>query len=86
MMGASETLCITCGQPAGEFPRLNHLPSGQVCPTCRNRLLEALPPLLPGGFDAVDEPREAEETPRTETQGPRQTDVVWGQFPPDTPA
>jgi|GEM_PF-1802729 len=50
-----ETLCFTCGQPAGEEPRLNCLPGGQVCPTCRDRLLEQLPPCLPGQGTALEE-------------------------------
>jgi hypothetical protein len=38
-----EPVCFTCGLPVGEPLRLNHLPSGQTCPTCSDRLLEALP-------------------------------------------
>ena len=40
--------CITCGLPVGEEPlRLNRLENGQVCPSCRDRVLEDLPPALP---------------------------------------
>lgn len=40
-------VCITCGLPAGTPPQLNRLSNGQVCPACRNRLLDWLPPVLP---------------------------------------
>ncbi len=43
----TETPCITCGLPSGDPPRLNHLPSGLICPSCHDRLLESLPPMLP---------------------------------------
>ena len=45
---AREPLCFTCGQPTGPFPRLNQLSDGKVCPSCRDRLLDHLPPALPG--------------------------------------
>lgn len=41
------SVCIGCGQATGPLPRLNRLPDGKVCPTCRDRLLETLPPVLP---------------------------------------
>ena len=44
---AREPLCFGCGQPTGPFPRLNRLPNGRVCTSCRDRLLETLPPVLP---------------------------------------
>ena len=40
-------VCIACGQVVGPKPRLNRLPDGRPCPTCCDRLLESLPPLLP---------------------------------------
>lgn len=43
---SGETLCFQCGLPAGEM-RLNHLPNGKVCPTCRDRLLDSLPAPFP---------------------------------------
>lgn len=49
MAEGHETLCFTCGLPAGEEARLNHLPNGQVCPACRDRLLETLPAPFPVG-------------------------------------
>lgn len=40
-------VCITCGLPVGEPLRLNRLHNGQVCPSCRDRVLDAIPPALP---------------------------------------
>ncbi len=45
---AREPVCFTCGEPTGPFPRLNVLSDGSVCPSCRDRLLDTLPPALPG--------------------------------------
>jgi hypothetical protein len=42
-----EPLCIGCGQPTGPFPRLNRLSDGRSCPSCRDRLIETLPPIFP---------------------------------------
>lgn len=47
-MSAGSTVCLTCGCPAGDPPVLNRLPSGEPCPSCRDRTLEVLPALLPG--------------------------------------
>jgi hypothetical protein len=44
---AATLTCITCGLPANNVSHLNRLPNGQVCPACRDRLLETLPPVLP---------------------------------------
>jgi hypothetical protein len=48
MAEASQPVCMTCGQSAGAPLRFNHLPSGDPCPACAERLLEALDSLLPG--------------------------------------
>lgn len=87
MRDSSETVCFTCGLPSGEFPRLNHLPGGQVCPTCRDRLMSILPPILP----AVEEELPAMEMDEVEALegaplqfSPRET--TWGPQFPDTPA
>jgi len=40
-------VCFTCGLPVSGPLRLNRMENGQICPTCRDRLLEALPPILP---------------------------------------
>lgn len=81
MSASGETLCITCGKTAGEPPQLNHLASGEVCPSCHARFLDAQPPLLPGfgyapaaareggsmeeGAGEGEETGEHEEAPRT---------------------
>ena len=44
---ARQPVCIACGQATGPKPRLNRLPDGSPCPSCRDRLLETLPPVLP---------------------------------------
>lgn len=41
------TLCFTCGLVVENTPRLNRLTNGEVCPACRDRLLDLLPAPLP---------------------------------------
>ena len=43
----AEAVCFTCGMGADDPPRLNRLENGQICPACRDRVLESLPPILP---------------------------------------
>ncbi len=99
MRGSQQTVCFTCGQPAGDFPRLNCLPGGQVCPTCRDRLLESLAPCLPSDYEveqagpatpieseSEEEEEEEEEegtVPLRAHKGPRQG---LGREEPDQPA
>lgn len=74
MSASGDTLCITCGKPAGDPVELHRLPSGELCPTCHARYLDAQPALLPGfgryetEEEVVEETAEAEdevaETPR----------------------
>lgn len=47
MSEGPQPVCINCGLPVGEPLRLNRLHNGQVCPTCRDRVLDAIPPALP---------------------------------------
>jgi hypothetical protein len=47
MSERTNTVCITCGMHVTTAPNLNRLPNGQTCPTCRDRVLDALPSLLP---------------------------------------
>jgi hypothetical protein len=47
MTGRAKTYCISCSMQIGGTPQLNRLPNGQTCPTCRDRVLDALPPALP---------------------------------------
>jgi DNA-directed RNA polymerase subunit RPC12/RpoP len=55
MPDPTEPICFQCGQSAAETRRLNRLEDGQACPTCSERLLATLRPLLPG-FDPMREP------------------------------
>ena len=43
----AQTVCFTCGMPVGEPLRLNRLDNGQLCPTCKDRVLDLLPSILP---------------------------------------
>lgn len=68
-----EILCFHCTQAVGDPPRLNCLADGEVCPACRDRVLAALPPALPG-YGRADAPPEGErestdEGARDETRG-----------------
>ncbi len=89
MRDSSETVCFTCGLPSGEFPRLNHLPSGQVCPSCRDRLLAALPPILPALEDELEQVAGMEGEVEVLEPAPLQLsprETTWGPRAPDTPA
>lgn len=44
----SGPLCLLCGQATDSQRQINTLANGERCPHCRARLLEELPPLLPG--------------------------------------
>lgn len=48
MPESTAPICITCGLSASELTRLNRLSDGRPCPTCRERVLRAVPPALPG--------------------------------------
>lgn len=79
MANRRDTLCFTCGLPSGDPLRLNHLPSGEVCPNCRDRLLDALPAPFPRVLREVPDPDEKylaepeplDERPRMEALRPR---------------
>ncbi len=96
MNDSKETICFTCGMPTGqapgEFPRLNTLSSGSPCPTCRDRLLECLPGILPGGVSLVEELEEGEalefETSEVDAEPSEDlpTSIHWGRLDPDEPA
>lgn len=40
-------VCIRCGQSVAIPGAINRLPDGAVCPVCRDRLLDSIPPALP---------------------------------------
>jgi hypothetical protein len=42
-----DSICFYCGQ-AFSISGLNRVRGGRPCPVCTERLLEALPPLIPG--------------------------------------
>ena len=46
-MDRSKTLCFRCRLPVGDPPQLNTREDGTPCPTCRDRVMDHLPPLLP---------------------------------------
>ena len=81
---SAETLCFTCGLPAGEPLRLNHLPNGSVCPTCRDRLLDSIPAPFPAPMarDGVIRPGEGE--PQPEAEAPTQLRLDAAGLQPET--
>ena len=50
----SRSICFQCGQSAADGTRFNRLADGRPCPTCAERLLMSLPPLLPNYDSALD--------------------------------
>jgi hypothetical protein len=47
MGNLTNAVCFTCGLAIESPPRLSRLTNGQICPACRERVLEDLPPALP---------------------------------------
>ncbi len=47
MAPSASPVCITCGLAVGSGTQLNRMNNGQVCPTCRERVLDAIPAALP---------------------------------------
>ncbi|MEW6072804.1 MAG: hypothetical protein AB1726_09470 [Planctomycetota bacterium] len=62
MAAPRDPVCIQCGEPVTDPPRIPLLPSGRPCPRCRDRFVESLPSLLPGS----GEPVAGEAPPREE--------------------
>ena len=56
-MGPQETTCMRCGGPT---EHLNRLENGRRCPSCRDRHLAMVPPILPG-YRLAELVMEAEE-------------------------
>ena len=46
MRSGSDVVCIRCGLPIGDPPRINRLSDGEPCGACAERLLETLPPIF----------------------------------------
>ncbi len=53
MSNLTNAVCFTCGLVIESPPRLSRLTTGQVCPACRERVLEGLPPALPSRSSAA---------------------------------
>ncbi|NUP96722.1 MAG: hypothetical protein HUU28_11225 [Planctomycetaceae bacterium] len=68
MPRSAPTLCIHCGQAAGDPTRFNRLQDGRACPTCADRLLAMLPPVLPASKEAVAELEGAEDEDEVEVE------------------
>lgn len=47
-MNDPQPVCFQCQSAVENPPRFSYLSNGEVCPTCRDRVLDALPPALPG--------------------------------------
>lgn len=47
MRRENHPICFQCGQGTGDLTRFNRLHDGRACPACADRLLAALPSLLP---------------------------------------
>ena len=62
----SRPVCIACGQPAVYRGEWNRLPTGEPCPTCRERLLDAIPAALPAAA-VVAAPADLDREDTTET-------------------
>jgi DNA-directed RNA polymerase subunit RPC12/RpoP len=59
-------ICIQCGQPTSTSERLNCLQDGRPCPSCSERLMASLRPLLPGWKEAEEVERSLDLPPRDE--------------------
>jgi DNA-directed RNA polymerase subunit RPC12/RpoP len=59
-MDGTPAICFECGQDSRvDSGRLNRLDDGRPCPTCSERLMASLRPLLPG-WDAEPENADAQ--------------------------
>lgn len=81
-MSEKQSTCITCGRDVGFPPQLNRLENGLPCPTCRDRVLDFLPPILPGP---------GSQEPETDQVEPRKANSLTVMSPiydigPDEPA
>jgi len=60
MGSLTNAVCFTCGLVIESPARLNRLTNGQVCPACRERVLDGLPSALP--WRRSDAPAEADSS------------------------
>lgn len=77
-MADSNTLCFSCGQSVVEVDRINRMEDGEPCPACADRLLQSMPPLLPG-FRHGPAPRQ--ESDPTTAQGIENDPYLTGEGP-----
>jgi hypothetical protein len=74
-------LCFSCGLPVTTPPRLNELPDGSPCPTCRARALDVVAPALPRALPS--DPRFADSDPDQEQE--QESDLRAADRPFDPP-
>ncbi|MFT4709652.1 MAG: DNA-directed RNA polymerase subunit RPC12/RpoP [Bacteroidia bacterium] len=60
-MSEQQSTCFTCGRDVGSPPQLNRLENGLPCPNCRDRVLDFLPPILPGPGSRELKPGKSEQ-------------------------
>lgn len=73
MTSLAPPICFQCGLPAttGAADHFNRLSDGRTCPSCAERLLASLPPLLPG----LCHRNETDSEPELAEQGEADFDV-----------
>ena len=85
-------ICFTCSQPILDPPRFQLMPSGEFCPACRDRVLDAAPSLLPR-TPAIQAAAASEGEPEVEVSEEVASsaadedlhDEPPGDWPPDPP-
>jgi len=71
-MSHQDVFCFQCGHAIGDPPKLNELEDGTPCASCSNRVLDAMPTLLPA-------------EPLPEPQAERQLDLFEDGTPAQAP-
>lgn len=82
MSAPADPVCFTCGMPSGAAALLNRMPNGQICPACRDRVLDQLAPAIPVDRFVVAEfgapaAAEAQEEASSRTQEPPDSKPPW---------
>lgn len=78
MSGASDSICFYCSQLFQLDGGMNRTSDGRPCPICAERLLDALPPLIPAPHRAAEARADEESSERQAVRvrplrGPRPT-------------
>ena len=81
MAERKETLCFECGQVVGNPPLLNRHEDGESCRRCADRVLDALPSLLPRQVE-----EEASDVDQEESGHEFDFDLPGSDFTPDYPS